>query len=70
MIEERIYFIETPDRIYLFTHDSRKVPCRHNGDKKVTTLPASLLAEVKSLLITTGYFIKGGIYVPESETFI
>ena len=70
MIEDRIYFIETPDRIYLFTHNSQKIPCKHNGGKKITILPASLLAEIKNLLITTGDFIKGGIYIPENGMFI
>jgi len=70
MIENRIYFIETPDRIYLFTHNSQKISCKHNRSKKITILPASLLAEIKNLLITIGDFIKGGIYIPENGMFI
>ena len=70
MIEDRVYFIETPDRIYLFIHNSQKIPCKHSGGKKITILPASLLAEIKNLLITTGDFIKGGIYIPENGIFI
>lgn len=70
MIGNRIYFIETPDRIYLFTNNHlQKIPC-HNGGKKTITLPTSLLSEIKNLLIATGDFIRGGIYIPENEMFI
>lgn len=69
MIENRIYFIETPDRIYLFTNNHpQRIPCKH--DRKTITLPASILPEVKNLLIATGDFIRGGIYIPENEMFI
>jgi len=71
MIGNKIYFIETTDRIYLFVHDrSQKPSCKYNRGKKITILPNSLLSEIKTLLTTTGDFVKGGIYLPENETLI